>query len=167
MNWTFRTLLGIASILSLVLVLFLTSQVTRLRGQVADLTEVLATKDDLVRVSTPQMKFFHEEKCTSCHTERRFAGEHSSKGQIEAALAHMKAMPDATFTEDDMAKIHSSLQLLRCASCHGEEQLRLLALKSPEQRMDVIRRMAAMPGSNISPDEAESIQRAYQQLFGF
>jgi hypothetical protein len=76
-------------------------------------------------------------------------------------------MPDAHFTDQDMAKIHASLSLLRCKSCHSEEKLRLLALKSPEERMAVIQRMALQPGSNLNPDEVESIHTSYQQLFGF
>jgi hypothetical protein len=113
------------------------------------------------------VKFFHEERCTSCHAERRFAGEHNVPGEMESALSHMKAMPDAHFTDQDMAKIHASLSLLRCKSCHSEEKLRLLALKSPEERMAVIQRMALQPGSNLNPDEVESIHTSYQQLFGF
>ncbi len=167
MNWMFRTMLGFSTVLSLVLVLFLNGQVGKLRADVAGLKDVLATKDDLIRVSVPPVKLLHEEKCTSCHTERRFAGEHNVRGEIEAALTHMKAMPDANISDEDMGKIHASLELLRCANCHGEDNLRLLALKTPEQRMELIRRMAVKPGSNLTPDETESIQRAYQQLYGF
>jgi hypothetical protein len=66
-----------------------------------------------------------------------------------------------------MAKIHSSLQLLRCATCHGEDRLRSLALKTPEERMETIQKMASKPGSNLSPDELRSIQAGFQQLWGF
>ena len=167
MNWTFRALLGFSTVFSLVLIILLAGQVASLREDIAQLETTLATKDDLARVSVPSVKLYHEEKCTSCHTERRFAGEHNVRGEMEAALEHMRAMPDARFTDEEMAKIHASLELLRCASCHGQDQLRLLALKTEEQRMDVIQRMAAKPDSKLEPDEIESIHAAYQRLFGF
>jgi len=167
MNTRFHFLLGLAAILNLVLVVFLSGTVVQLRSQVANLTKVLATKEDLVAVNVPQSRFFTEEKCTRCHTERRFAGEHNMRGEIEAAVAHMKAMPDVGLTEDDMAKIHASLSLLRCTRCHGEEKIRALALKSPEERMATVRRMTASPGSGLLPDEIAEILRAYREIYGF
>lgn len=167
MNARFRFLLGLAAILNLVLVVFLSSTVVQLRSQMTGLTQVLATKEDLVAVNVPQTPLFTEEKCTRCHTERRFAGEHNTRGEIEAAVAHMRAMPDVGLTDKDMAKIHASLSLLRCTRCHGEETLRALALKSPGERMSTIRRMIASPGSGLMPDEMEEIQRAYREIYGF
>ena len=79
----------------------------------------------------------------------------------------MSQMPDAHFSEQDMAKIHASLELLRCSQCHGADKLRTLAIKSPAERMRVIREMIAKPGSNISPDEVTRISRAYEQMVGF
>jgi NAD-dependent SIR2 family protein deacetylase len=79
----------------------------------------------------------------------------------------MRAMPDAGFTDQDMAKIHASLDLLRCTQCHGADTLRTLAIKSPAERMRIIREMVAKPGSNITPDEVTRISRAYQQMVGF
>jgi hypothetical protein len=167
MNARFRFVLGLAVILNLVFAVFLSGTVVQLRTQVADLSQVLATKEDLIAVNVPQTQLFTEEKCTRCHTERRFAGEHSTRGEIEAAVAHMRAMPDVGLTDQDMAKIHASLSLLRCTRCHGEEKLRTLALKSPEERMSTIRRMIASPGSGLLPDQMEEIQRAYREIYGF
>ena len=127
-----------------------------------------ATTPASTRITTPpKMTFFHEAKCTSCHTERRFAGPHNVRGEMEQAVAHMRAMPDANFSDEDMAKIHGSLTMLRCVQCHGAEKLRLLAIKSPQERMQIIREMIAKPGSQISPDEASAIQRSYETMMGF
>lgn len=168
MDARFRFVVGFAVVLNALLVLVLCGVVMNVREDVQGLQAVLVTKQDLINVAAPKLAFFHEGKCTSCHTERRFAGPHDNvRGKIEMAVAHMSALPDTEFTEEDVAKIHGSLAALRCVQCHGADKLRLLAIKSPEQRMQTIREMIAKPGSNISPDEAEQIQRSFEQMIGF
>jgi len=167
MDSRYQFVVGFLTILNALLILLLCGLVRDTRHELNELRTVLATKQDLVNVAAPKLAFFHEEKCTSCHTERRFAGEHNVRGQIEQAVAHMRALPDAGFTDQDMAKIHSSLELLRCTQCHGADKLRTLAIKSPAERMRIIREMVGKPGSGITPDEVSQISRAYQQLLGF
>ncbi|MCI0484783.1 MAG: hypothetical protein L0Y78_09400, partial [candidate division NC10 bacterium] len=87
--------------------------------------------------------------------------------QIEQAIAHMEALPDARFSKEDIDKIHASLDLFRCSQCHGMDQLRKLAIKSPADRMRIVREMAGKPGSSITADEVTRILRAYEQLVGF
>jgi hypothetical protein len=167
MDARFRFVAGFVTVLNALLVIILCGVVMQTRDEVRGLHDVLATKQDLVNVAAPKLTLFTEEKCTSCHSERRFAGEHNVRGEIEQAVAHMSALPDAKFSEEDLAKIHGSLTLLRCTRCHGADKLRLLAIKSPEERMQIIREMVAKPGSNISPDETEEISRSFEQLLGF
>ena len=168
MDARFRFVVGFAVVFNALLVLILCGMVMNMRQDVQGLQTVLVTKQDLANVAAPKLAFFHEDKCTTCHTERRFAGPHENvRGEIEPALAHMRAMPDAGFTDQDLAKIHGSLAVLRCVQCHGADKLKLLAIKSPEQRMQIIREMIAKPESNISPDEAEAILRSYEQMVGF
>ena len=167
MDSRYRFVVGFLTILNALLTLLLCGLVRDTRQEVNALRSVLATKQDLVNVAAPKLTFFHEEKCTGCHTERRFAGEHNMRGQIEQAVAHMRAMPDAGFTDQDMAKIHASLELLQCTQCHGADTLRTLAIKSPTERMRTVREMIAKPRSNITPDEASRILRAYDQMVGF
>jgi hypothetical protein len=167
MDARFRFVVGFVTVLNVLLVIILCSVVMDTRDAVRGLHDVLATKQDLVNVAAPKLTFFHEDKCTTCHTERRFAGRHDVRGEIEQAVAHMSTFPDAGFTDEDLAKIHGSLSALRCVQCHGADRLRSLAIKSPEQRMQVIREMIAKPGSNISPDEAEEISRSLEQMIGF
>ena len=167
MDNQYRFILVFLVLLNVVLVGVLCSLVPDTRADVNELAAVLATKQDLVNVAAPKMTFFHEAKCTSCHTERRFAGPHNVRGEMEQAVAHMRAMPDANFSDEDMAKIPGSLTMLRCVQCHGAEKLRLLAIKSPQERMQIIREMIAKPGSQISPDEASAIQRSYETMMGF
>ncbi len=167
MDSRYQFVVGFLTILNALLVLLLCGLVRDTRHEINELRTVLATKQDLVNVAAPKLSFFHEEKCTSCHTERRFAGEHNVRGQIEQAVAHMRALPDTGFTDQDMAKIHASLELLRCTQCHGADKLRTLAIKSPAERMRVIREMVGRPGSGITPDEVTQISRAYEQMVGF
>jgi len=167
MDSRYRFVVGFLTVLNAILTLLLCGLVRDTRQDVGALREVLATKQDLVNVAVPKLTFFHEEKCTTCHTERKFAGEHNMRGQIENAVAHMGAMSDAPFTQAEMAKIHASLELFRCSQCHGTDQLRQLAIKSPAERMQIVREMIARPASRISPDEATRILRAYEQMVGF
>lgn len=167
MDSRYQFVVGFLTVLNALLVLLLCGLVRDTRHEINELRTVLATKQDLVNVAVPRLTFFHEEKCTGCHTERKFAGEHNVRGQIEQAVAHMQALPDAGFTDQDMAKIHGSLDLLRCTQCHGADKLRSLAIKSPAERMRIIREMVGKPGSGISPDEVARIGKAYEQLVGF
>ena len=167
MDSRYQFVVGFLTILNALLVLLLCGLVRDTRHEINELRTVLATKQDLVNVAAPKLTFFHEEKCTGCHTERKFAGEHNMRGEIEQAVAHMRALPDTGFTDQDMAKIHASLDLLRCTQCHGADKLRTLAIKSPADRMRIVREMVARPNSTITPDEVTRILRAYEQVVGF
>jgi len=155
------------TVLNAFLTLLLCGLVRDTRHDVGELKEVLATKQDLVNVAAPKLTLFHEEKCTTCHSERKFAGAHNVRGEIERAVAHMGQMPDAPFTAQETSRVHASLEILRCSQCHDVDQLRRLAIKPPAERMRVVREMIARPGSRISPDETSRILRAFEQLMGF
>jgi hypothetical protein len=167
MDNRYRFLVCFLSLLNALMIVLLCGLVRDTRRDVNALQDELATKQDLVNVAAPKLAMFHESKCTSCHTERRFAGPHNVRGEIEQAVAHMRALPDTKFSEEDMARIHGSLALLRCAQCHGVDKLRSLAIRSPKERMRIVRQMIDKPNSNISTDEAGEILRAYEQLAGF
>jgi hypothetical protein len=167
MDNRYRFVVGFLTVLNALLTLLLCGLVRDTRQDINALRTILATKQDLVNVAAPKLAFFHEEKCTGCHTERRFAGPHNVRGEIDQAIAHMRALPDARFSEKDVEKIHASLELLRCSQCHGVDQLRKLSIMSPSERMRVVRQMVAKPGSNITPDEAGQILRGYEQMVGF
>jgi len=164
MDNRYRFVVVFITVLNALLIIFLCGLLRDVRADVNSLRNELVSKQDLINVATPHMTFFYEQKCTTCHSERRFAGEHNVRGDIERAVAHMAAMPDANFSEEDIAKIHGSLALLRCTQCHGADKLRTLAIKSPEQRAQIIREMIAKPGSRIGPDEARMIERAYDAV---
>jgi hypothetical protein len=167
MDARFRLVIGFVVVLNALLIVILCGVVMDTRGEVRALRNVLATKQDLVNVAAPRLAFFAEKRCTTCHSERRFLGPHNVRGEIEAALAHMRALPDTQFTDEELAEIHGSLAALRCTQCHGADKLRMLAIKSPAERMQIIQEMIAKPGSNIGPDQVEEISRSFEHLLGF
>ncbi len=166
MDNRYRFVIVFTTLLSALLMIFLCGLVRDTRREVQALRDVLASKQDLINVAAPRLTMFHEDRCTGCHTERRFAGPHNTRGEIEQALAHMQAMPDARFSDQDMARVHASLNAMRCVQCHGADKLRGLAIKSAEDRMQVIREMISKPGSHIAPDEAEALHRSFEQVLG-
>ena len=74
MDARFRFVVGFVGVLNVLLVIILCSVVMEMRSDVDGLKDVLATKQDLMNVAAPKLTMFHEQKCTTCHTERRFAG---------------------------------------------------------------------------------------------
>jgi hypothetical protein len=163
----YRFVVGFLTVLNALLTMLLCGLVRDTRHDVNALRDVLATKQDLVNVAVPRLTMAHEGKCTTCHSEQRFAGEHNVRGHMEAALTHMQQLPDAPFSAEETARIHGSLQLLRCAECHDRDQLRQLAIASPAERMRIVREMADKPGSRVSPDEVSAILLAFEQTVGF
>ncbi len=167
MEKRYQFVVGFLTILNALLIVLLAGLIRDTRQDVNALRDVLASKQDLVNIAAPKLTLFHEEKCTGCHTERRFASPHTGQGKIEQIVAQMSKLPDARITKKDLDKIHASLELLRCSQCHEADRLRQLAIKSPADRKRIVREMIAKPGSNITPDETMRILRAYEQMVGF
>ena len=163
----YQFVIGFLTILNAVVLVLLAGLVRDTRHDVNALRGVLASKQDLVNIAAPKLTLFHEEKCTTGHTERRFAGPHDGGGQMERIVVQMSKLPDARISKKEMDKIHASLELLRCSQCHGADQLRQLAIKSPSDRMRIVREMVAKPGSRLTPDEVTRVLRAYEQMIGF
>ncbi len=163
-----RVITTFATLAIAVLVVFGCSVLMQLRAEVRALNRVLATKDDLVAIRTSGVNLsFEQEKCTKCHTERRFAGEHGTKSEIMQVIKRMEMHPDVGLTHQDMEKIHASLTLLKCASCHSTDQIKKLALLGESEQVAKIREMQRKPGSELSPDEVKEIQRSFHILVGF
>lgn len=163
----FTTFVIIATAIVLV---FACSIMMSLRAEVKALKDQLATKEDLVAVKTAGMNLsFTQEKCTRCHTERRFAGDHANgtKKGIAQMIHNMEAQPDVKLSHADVRKIHASLNLMKCASCHSAEEVKKLALMTDAEQTAVIRTMQRTPGSKISPDEIDDIKASFQVLMGF
>jgi hypothetical protein len=56
------------------------------------------------------------------------------------------------------------MQVLRCVRCHDEATINLMVLKTQPERIATIRRMAALPGSGVRPDQVAAIAQAFDTL---
>jgi len=157
----------VLSIFMAVMLLMLCAMVLNLRGEIQTLQRETVTHKDLVQARIPELRVFAEEKCTSCHTERRFLGEHMSPSELDLHVEQMAAMPDVKLSDQEIAKVHASLNIMKCMQCHDSSVLKELALKSEGERLSVITRMIEKPGSQISSEEIDDIDRSFEMILGF
>ena len=158
---------SVLSIFMAVMLLLLCAMVLNLRGEIQTLRGETVTHKDLVQARIPELRVFAEEKCTSCHTERRFLNEHMSQSELELHVEQMAAMPDVRLSDQEVAKVHASLNIMKCMQCHDSTVLKELALKSQDERLGVINRMIEKQGSRISSEEMDSIDRSFEMILGF
>ena len=136
--------------------------------EVRELGSVLATKTDLQAArTTDNALLFQEEKCTRCHTERRFAGMHGTEDGLLGVIKRMQKLSDSRIQESDVSRIHASLALLKCTRCHTTDKLEQLGLLGNEMQLSTLRRMQQKPQSQISPDELANIRQAFHIIQGF
>jgi hypothetical protein len=83
---------------------------------------------------------------------------------IQGTVERMQSHPGANIPPGDVERIAASLLVLRCARCHGEGTLNLMVLKTQPERIATIRRMAALPGSGVRPDQVTAIAQAFETL---
>ncbi|OFX14805.1 MAG: hypothetical protein A2Z18_03575 [Armatimonadetes bacterium RBG_16_58_9] len=163
-----RIVTTFATMVIVVLVVFGCSLLMQLRAEVRSLKDTLATKSDVVAVSTAGMDLsFEQQKCVRCHTERRFAGEHGTKNELTQVIERMGRHPDVRLTHQDVQKVHASLTLMKCATCHSSDEIKKLALLNEGEQVAKIRQMQRKSGSKISPDEVRDIQESFHILVGF
>lgn len=170
MSLRVRMLIVFLLLLNTTLVVFVANMTLHLKQQVDDLDEILTTKQDLQVLHSNgngKQMMFAEDKCTRCHTERRFATVHGTEDELLQVVRRMQRMPDAKISDGDIDKIHSSLVLLKCTRCHSAERVNQMNLMTESQQLGTIRRMQMKDGSEISPDEIERIRRAFHTLQGF
>jgi hypothetical protein len=84
--------------------------------------------------------------------------------ELLRVVERMQTHPGADIAPRDFERIAASLMVVRCARCHGEETLNLMVLKTQPERLATVRRMAALPGSGVRPDQALAIAQAFEQL---
>ena len=84
--------------------------------------------------------------------------------EIQRTVERMQNHPGADIPPGELERITASLLVARCARCHGEETLNLMVLKTPPERLATIRRMTALPGSGLRPDQALATAQAFEKL---
>jgi len=167
MDAKIRVLLIFLIICNTLLLLFLTNLTLGTREDLTGLQTTLATKSDLMNLKQASSEDVLQQNCGRCHSESRFASFHGNEPELLAMIQEMQSMTGSQINPNDVEKIHASLELLRCNTCHEQNRLRMLGLKSEEERKDLIGKMLEKTNSTPDREEVDRLNRSYQQLYGF
>jgi uncharacterized membrane protein len=167
MGTGFRIVMMLAVLINLILTIGLLTQVREVQQRVASLPPDLASKRDVASLRPLQIRQILKENCVACHTARRLGAVISMEPtEIQRTIERMQSHPGANIAQAEFDRIAASLLVVRCARCHGEETLNLMVLKTQPERVATIRRMSALPGSGVRPDQVTAIARAFDALMG-
>lgn len=162
-----RIIVTLAVLVNLILTVAVITQIRDVQQRVASLPPDLATKRDVAALRPLQIRQIVMQNCVACHSARRLGSTISMEPtEIQRVIERMQSHPGANISSDEVDRIGASLLVLRCARCHGEETLNLMVLKTQPERVATIRRMAALPGSGVRPDQVAAISRAFETLVG-
>lgn len=162
---SFRIVVMLAVLVNLILTIALISQVREVQQRVGSLPPDIASKRDVAALRPLQIRQLVTRNCVECHTARRLAASLPMEpAEIQRTVERMQSHPGADIAQADFARISAALLVLRCARCHGEETLNLMVLKTQPERIATIRRMAALPGSGVRPDQVSAIAQAFETL---
>ena len=163
----FRVVVMLVVLVNLILTVALISQVREIQHRVAGLPPDLASKRDVAALRPLQIRQLLTRNCVECHTARRLASTLSMEPvEIQRTIERMQTHPGANIAQGDLERIGASVLVVRCARCHGEDTLNLMVLKTQPERIATIRRMVALPGSGVRPDQVAAIAQAFETLVG-
>src|SRR5215468_11860396 len=163
----FRIVVMLVVLVNLILAIAIIMQVRELQQRVASLPPDLASKRDVAMLRPLRIREILTQNCVECHSTRRLSTTVSMEpAEIQRTVERMQSHPGANIPEGELERIAASLLVLRCARCHGEETLNLMVLKTQPERLATIRRMAALPGSGVRPDQVLAIAQAFEKLIG-
>jgi hypothetical protein len=161
----FRIVVMLVMCVNLILTIALVTQMRELQQRVASLPPDLASKRDVAMLRPLRVREILQENCVECHSSRRLGVTISMEpAEIQRTVARMQTHPGADIPPGEFERIAASLLVVRCARCHGEETLNLMVLKTQPERIATIRRMAALPGSGVRPDQVLDIAQAFEKL---
>jgi mono/diheme cytochrome c family protein len=150
---------------NLILTVALIAQVREVQQRVTSLPPDPATKRDVASLRPLQIRQILRQNCVGCHTARRLAATLSMEpSDIQRTIERMQNHPGANIGQGELERITASVLVLRCARCHDETTLNLMALKTGPERIATIRRMAALPGSGVRPDQVPAVAQAFENL---
>ena len=162
-----RALVGVAVLLNLILTILLIGQVTDIRSEVDDLTDTLATKQDVAMLRPLRVHEILDENCTTCHTDRRFAKALGmGLSQIDQTVLRMQSHPGAAIPAEDKPRIEAALLVFRCTACHGDGTLSQIALMPQDERIRFLRAKVRMPGAGFRTDQVGELLQAFDILMG-
>ena len=161
----FRIVVMLVVVINLILTIALIMQVREVQQRVASLPVDLATKRDVAMLRPLRVREILMQNCVECHSSRRLGATVSMEpAQLQRTIERMQNHPGANISPGEFDRIAASLLVVRCARCHGEETLNLMVLKTQPERIATIRRMAALPGSGVRPDQVLAINQAFEKL---
>ena len=161
----FRIVIMVAVIVNLILTIALITQLREVQQRIAALPPDLASKRDVAALRPLQIRQIVTQNCVECHTARRLGATVSMEPtEIQRTIERMQSHPGANLPPAEIDRIAASVMVLRCARCHGEETLNLMVLKTQPERLATIRRMSALPGSDVRPDQVPAIAQAFEKL---
>ena len=153
-------------LVNLILTIALITQVREVQQRVASLPSDLASKRDVASLRPLQVRQILTRNCVDCHSARRLGATVSMEpAEILSTVERMQSHPGANIPTGEFERIAASLLVLRCARCHGEDTLNLMVLKTQPERVATIRRMAALPGSGVRPDQVIAIAEAFEKVW--
>ena len=153
-------------LVNLILTIALITQVREVQQRVASLSSDLASKRDVASLRPLQVRQILTRNCVDCHSARRLGATVSMEpAEILSTVERMQSHPGANIPTGEFERIAASLLVLRCARCHGEDTLNLMVLKTQPERVATIRRMAALPGSGVRPDQVTAIAQAFEKVW--
>jgi len=167
MDTKIRVMFGLLLVCNVLLTLFLTGMVVETRKEVMKLDTRLATKADLINATAPQAEDVLGKNCSGCHSETRFGSFHGSEDEMIRMIQDMQSLAGTTVDPRDADKIHASLELLQCNTCHERERLREMTLKTDVERNEIIREMLQKSSGPTDDEDVERIKDSYNQIFGF
>jgi len=164
-NYGFRIIVVAAVLINLMLTIAVITQVRELQQRVANLPPDLASRRDVAALRPLRVRQILTQNCVECHSTRRLGTTISMEpAEVQRTVERMQTHPGANISPSEYERITASLLVARCARCHGEETLNLMVLKTQPERLATIRRMAALPGSGVRPDQALAIAEAFEKL---
>jgi cytochrome c553 len=161
----FRVIVLLVLLINLILTIAVVTQVRELQRRVASLPPDLASKHDVAMLRPLRIRQIITQNCVECHTTRRLGVTISMEpAEVQRTVERMQNHPGADIPPREFERITASLLVARCARCHGEETLNLMVLKTEPERIATIRRMAALPGSGVRPDQVLAMAQAFEKL---
>ncbi len=163
----FRIVVLLMVLVNLILTIALITQVRELQQRFARVPPDVASKRDVAMLRPLRVREILQQNCVACHSSRQLGVTVSMEpAELQRTVERMQTHPGANIPLGEFERITASLLVVRCARCHGEGTLNLMVLKTQPERLATIRRMAALPGSGVRPDQVLAIAQAFEKLIG-
>jgi hypothetical protein len=153
------------ALLTFVLVLTNTAEMSRLARRVDALGERLPSRSDVAMARPLRIGVTLERHCTSCHSDRKFK-EAYGVGPHPLTDAVMRHPGSERLDRAQAERISAAMILTRCTSCHGEEVVGELGLRSRQRRLEYLRRKVREQRPLFETHEVRHVLWSIETLLG-